>query len=207
MEIIVLPGPRGNVNRERSVIESSTTANMNRRAMTLVEMIIAVVLVGGGLFLLVGWSRIVRDDAKTQLAAELLARLDAGLDQYRAATGVFPPTFNDDPDPVVAALQRHPRTRPLFDGVPDSLWTVSRPRMLVDPWGTRLKYRSDGKRVDVAANNGRPIFISAGRDRLFGDDYPAQRADDLRSDDPRAEGFANHATTKAAASGPALRAN
>ncbi len=207
MEIIVLVGPRGNVNRERSVIRATTTANNECRAMTLVEMIIAVVLVGAGLFLLVGWSRIVRDDAKTQLAADLLARLDAGLDQYRTATGVFPPTFNDDPDPVVAALQRHPKTRPLFDGVPDSLWTVSRPRTLLDPWGTGLRYRSDRQRVDVAANGGRPIFISAGRDRLFGDDYPAQMADDLRSDDPRAEGFANHATTRAATSGPSVQAN
>jgi len=152
--------------------------------------VIAVVLVGGGLFLLVGWMRLVREDARTQLARELMVRLDRALAGYFEAEHKYPVTFDDDADAVVAVLLRHPRARAALEGLPESFWTETPPRTLIDSWGTPLRYHGDAQRPDVRANGGRPIFVSAGRDRAFGELDVSGLADDLRSDDPPADGYA-----------------
>src|SRR5262249_4561919 len=80
------------------------------------------------------------------------------------------------------------RARAALEGLPESLWTASPPRTLIDSWGTPLRYHGDAQRLDVRANGGRPIFVSAGRDRTFGELDLSGLADDLRSDDPQPDG-------------------
>ncbi|MFO0972114.1 MAG: type II secretion system protein [Phycisphaerae bacterium] len=161
------------------------------RGLTLVEMLITVFLIGVGLFLLVGWSRTVREGAKRRLAATSLRMLDRALADYRAASGDFPPAPGDDALAAVQALLRLPATRKPLEALPESLWTPERPRRLLDPWGTPLRYLCDPRRnAWVRANGGRPVFVSAGADREWGTLDSAGTGDNLRSDDPDDAGFA-----------------
>jgi len=155
--------------------------------MTLVEMVIAVTVVGIGLFLLVGSARLIREDARNQLARQLLSILDRALMAYQVAEHSFPPASDGDADAAVDALVRCPSTRGLLRDIPETLWTSGSPRTLVDPWGHPLRYLADPHRHPaVETNQERPIFVSAGRD---GDFAEASEGDNLRSDDPGESGF------------------
>jgi type II secretory pathway pseudopilin PulG len=165
-------------------------ASASRRAMTLVEMTIAVMLVAAVLSLLVGWSRTVRREAKTALTVRVLATLDLALSRYHQAHGVYPSVPNDEPAEVVRALLRDPASAPLADAIPPVLWSYRPPRRLLDAWGTPLKYEADPRKSRyVAANAGRPVFVSAGPDRDHGVSDRARMGDNLRSDDPGPHGF------------------
>ncbi|MBN2563533.1 MAG: type II secretion system protein [Phycisphaerae bacterium] len=160
-------------------------------AMTLIEMTIVVFVVGVGLFLLIGWVNNVRQAAKRDLAIRLLADLDKALVRYHRATGCYPTSHG--PNSAIQAtidLLDHDRTRPILLALPQAVWETPAKRNLVDPWGTPLQYHSatSGSAL-VKANNGRPIFVSAGPDRRFGDGDPAGLGDNLRSDDPGPNGF------------------
>lgn len=161
--------------------------------MTLVEMIITVVVLGISLFLLTGWLGSVRESTKEALAIRMLADLDDALTRYRLATGEFPRSRGPGSDiPVVLDLVAHEKSRPILERFPSQLWQGpgGSKRRLVDPWGTVLRYlSSDSNDGRVKANDGRPLFVSAGPDRDFGDVNPAAVADNLRSDDPGPEGF------------------
>lgn len=164
--------------------------------MTLIEMAVVVLAVAGGMFLLSGWMTSVRQGAKGALATRMLATMDRALARYHRAVGAFPPGLS--PEPVqaaraaAAALFRHDKTRPLLESLPPS---VRRGRSgetfsLVDPWGTPLKYVTAQDDAPFArANEGRPVFISAGPDLNFGDQDSAAIGDNLRSDDPGPGGF------------------
>jgi type II secretory pathway pseudopilin PulG len=159
--------------------------------MTLIEMAVAVLLIGVGLFLLVGWTRNLQMDARKTLAVRLLAELDKALAQYHRANDRFPIA----PQPnaavrVTIALLDFERTRQTLDDLPPSVWRGPGQRLLVDPWGTPLQYYSetDESRY-VLGNNGRPVFVSAGPDRDFGDHDISKIGDNLRSDDPGPAGF------------------
>ena len=163
--------------------------------MTLIEMTITVFLVGLLFFLLIGWMDAVRDRAKEDLAVRLLADLDNALARYRRDTGHFPIARGPDSAiPVVVDLLDHPRTREIIQSFPSCLWRgPDAQRRLIDPWGTPLRYLStDSNDPSVAANGGRPIFVSAGPDRDFGDVELAASGDNLRSDDPGPDGFRLH---------------
>ena len=159
--------------------------------MTLVEMTIVVILAGAGLFLLAGWMNNARQEAKRDLAIRMLSDLDRALARYHRNTGNYPGSLGSNPAAqAVSDLLDHERTRPILETFPVALWQGPNKRTLVDPWGTPLRYypaTSDSPLV--AANNGRPVFVSAGPDRVFGDTDPTGLGDDLRSDDPGAEGF------------------
>ncbi|HVP12446.1 MAG TPA: hypothetical protein VMV94_14820, partial [Phycisphaerae bacterium] len=162
-----------------------------RRAMTLGEMTIVVFLVVVSLFLLIGWSGNLQQDAKRALAVRMLTDLDIALARYHRATGSYPASHG--PDSAIQAtvyLLDHDKTRPILEALPPSVWRGAGKRNLIDPWGTPLRYYpADFGSPCVKANNGRPIFVSAGPDGEFGDDDPSQLGDNLRSDDPGVEGF------------------
>ena len=174
-------------SRGRKQIDESS----RRRAMTLVEMTIVVFLVVVSLFLLIGWTGNTRQDAKRALAVRMLADLDTALARYHRATGSYPTSHG--PDSAIQAtvyLLDHDKTRPMLLALPPSVWKGSGRRNLVDPWGTPLRYFSaDSNSPFVKANNGRPVFVSAGPDCDFGDNDPSKLGDNLRSDDPGVEGF------------------
>jgi len=162
-----------------------------RRALTLVEMIIAVFLVGVALFLITGWTGNLREQAKLDLAARLLADLDKAMARYFRIEGTYPHAAGPNAAlNVTALLLDHEKTRPILEALPDTCWQRRTRQRLVDPWGVPLRYH--GVRSDipyVVANEGRPVFVSAGPDRDFGDNDPARKGDNLRSDDPSEEGF------------------
>ncbi len=161
--------------------------------MTLVEMIITVVVLGISLFLLTGWIGSLRESVKEALAMRILADLDDALARYRRATGDYPRSRGPGSDiPAVLDLVAHEKTRPILERFPSHVWQGpgGSKRRLVDPWGTVMRYLppdSDDERVK--ANGGRPLFVSAGPDRDFGDGNPSAVADNLRSDDPGPDGF------------------
>ncbi len=164
------------------------------RGMTLVEMVIVVCVLGMGLFALVGWMGGVRQDARRDLAVRLLSELDKALARYHRSEGRYP----SSPGPhsatwATVTLLDHDRTRPILEALPASIWRGPGRRTLVDPWGTALRYLSEESGSPfVKANNGMPVFVSAGPDKDFGDQDPAGLGDNLRSDDPGPDGFRLH---------------
>lgn len=164
------------------------------KGMTLVEMIITIILVTVGLFILSGWMSSMRQAARRDLAVRLLSDLDKALSRYCRASGQYPQGAGPNAaNWATTALLDLDRTRPLLEALPDSLWAGPGRKNLVDPWGTPLLYLADPRESPlVRANNGRPVFISAGPDREFGEDDAARIGDNLRSDDPGPEGFRLH---------------
>jgi len=161
--------------------------------MTFAEMIIAVLLVGAAVFLLVGWMETIRRDAKMELARSMLAKLDTALARYHRANECYPPVRGTDSAlDAVVQLINHERTREIIESLPESVRRGPGNRMLVDPWGTPLRYLPEGDPSEyVRANEGRPLFVSAGPDRDFGDHDKSCLGDNLRSDDPGDDGFRN----------------
>ena len=171
------------------------SANTARRhdAMTLVEMAIAILLVAGGLYLLTGWTNGFHEKAKRDLAIRLLGDLDKALSRYHRATGAYPPS--SDPFSAMTATVYFldlDRTRPILEALPAGLWRGPGKRILTDPWGTPLQFQGNSTSPLVRANSGKPVFVSAGPDRDFGDTDPAKLGDNMRSDDPGPEGFRIH---------------
>ena len=165
------------------------------RAMTLVEMVIAVFLLGAGMFLVNGWMSRGREMSKHDLARRVLADLDKALAKYQRSMGCFPPTYGPESaiSVTVSLTDSDKKIREILDRFPDCLWRGPGRRDLIDPWGTPLRYYPESSNSPmVRANNNRPVFVSAGPDRDFGDKDISLAGDNLRSDDPGAEGFRLH---------------
>ncbi len=164
---------------------------LRRPAMTLVEMTIALCGMLVSLFLLVGWTATIREGAKLALAERVLSDLDVALARYYRATGCYPASHA--PDSAIKAtvyLLDFDKTRPILTAFPPAVWSGPGQRNLVDPWGMPLRfYPADSESPYVRGNEGRPVFVSAGPDCGFGDLDPSQLGDNLRSDDPGADGF------------------
>ena len=162
--------------------------------MTLVEMLITIILIAVGLFILSGWMTSMRQAARRDLAVRLLSDLDKALSRYCRTSGYYPDARGPNAaNWATTALLDLDKTRPLLEALPESLWDGPGRKNLVDPWGTPLKYLSDSRESPlVRANNGRPVFVSAGPDRDFGEEDTARIGDNLRSDDPGPEGFRLH---------------
>lgn len=162
--------------------------------MTLIEMVITVSVVGFGLFLLVGWTGDMREDARRDLAVRMLAELDRALAKYHRLTGHYPRTSGPNAaNWATAALLDYEKTRSTLEAFPPSLWEGPGYKNLIDPWGTRMRYHAEDRVSKlVRANGGRPVFESAGPDRDFGDNDPTRIGDNLRSDDPGPDRFRLH---------------
>ena len=162
--------------------------------MTLVEMSIVIFVVSAVFFLLIGWMGNMQARAKHDLARRMLSDLDKALSRYHRATGRFPASYEPSSSKtVIIDFLDHERTRKIMEGLPDSLWAGPGRRNLTDPWGTPVKYfDAESGSIYVKANSGRPVFISAGPDRDFGEGDPSRLGDNLRSDDPGPDGFRLH---------------
>ena len=162
--------------------------------MTLVEMLIVGMIFAGGLFLLTGWMSTTRQASKHDLAVHMLEELDKALVRYHRSTNQFPPCYG--PNSAITAatvLLDHEKTREVLKDLPATLWRTSGQPTLLDPWGTPLRYYATAADSPaVKANNHRPLFVSAGPDRDFGDTNPSRVGDNLRSDDPGPSGFKLH---------------
>jgi|GEM_PF-1013794 len=162
-----------------------------RSGLTLVETLLTIGLTGVTLFLVSGWMSGLRSDARRDLAVRMLRDLDVALVRYRRDTGQYPVGYGDDSRiSAVVHLLDHPKSRSLIDAFPALLKKGPNDATLVDPWGTPLRFLGpDSDDPKVITNDGRPVFISAGPDRDFGDHSPAGLGDNLRSDDPGPDGF------------------
>jgi hypothetical protein len=120
----------------------------------------------------------------------MLKDLDQALVRYRRATGSYPTSRGPDSAiPAVVDLIDHEKTRPILEAFPSSLRSGPGRKRLVDPWGTPLHYYPEDSGDPAAkASGGKPVFVSAGPDRDFGDTNPVARENNLRSDDPDPSG-------------------
>jgi len=181
-----------------------------QRAMTLAETLVAAAVIGVVLAMVALGVATVRSDLKHGQVEQLLATLDEALSAYHQATSEWPadPGVEDEDrasaeqdgsaDRVIAALAAEPASREILDktglvlrvkpgtdlstATSESSWGT-----LQDAWGRRLRCltsasRSPIDREAVAANGGRPIFVSAGPDGRFGTHDIAAAADNLHSD-------------------------
>ena len=159
--------------------------------MTLIELLVACTILGGGLLLVAGLYDHYLDQAKAGAARELIAALARAAAVYREATSADPPGRMDTGcDRALRAIRAHPASAAVLkeDSVPRLLTTDGLTRC-VDPWGIPVRYLTDRSehpehRRRILAGGGNPIFECAGPDRDFGDANPPARLDNLRSDDP-----------------------
>jgi type II secretory pathway pseudopilin PulG len=146
--------------------------------MTLVEMAVGVLVLGIMLFVLAGFARTTRQEAKRDLAVRMLCALDEALGSYMQQYGAPPPGEpNGQANRAIGMLLACGASKSRLESLPAALWRTEAGRTtLVDPWGTPLRYVTDRHesaqmRNRVETNGeppGRPIFDSAGADRQFG---------------------------------------
>lgn len=158
--------------------------------MTIFETAIAAAVVAVLLYMAAGGVRTIRQQAKRNLCARVMASLREALDRYHDATGAYPPSAVDgSAAPALAALRAVAPSAQTLASLPPSLRLGQDPQTGgVDPWGRPLRYlTADASRPedreDVTVNDGVPIFESAGADGHFGLDDPAASIDNLRTSD------------------------
>ena len=154
--------------------------------MTVIELVIAVIVIVLVVSLLMGGARSVRDAAKRTQAAALMGALNRALSAYYELHGAYPPGDASGSAAVALPLLLGSRG-PLPEGI-DSALVVREAtgRTLRDPWGTPLRYiteRYAAQPERAALHGGRPVFVSAGPDRNFGDGNARLNADNIGSDD------------------------
>ncbi|HOW72134.1 MAG TPA: hypothetical protein PKY77_16165 [Phycisphaerae bacterium] len=180
------------------------------KALTLPETLIAGSILSAVLLAVALGVANVRSGLKERQVKEVLAFLNQAVGAYHKATGTWPsdtrppprtPTSDHDQgsaDRVIALLAGVPaariqidRIRPVFR-VPleqPPLPTTTAPAWgtIQDAWGRRLRCLTTASPAPsdqeaVAANAGRPVFVSAGPDGDFGTLDIAATADNIRSD-------------------------
>jgi len=152
---------------------------------TLPELLLSVLVLGVLLSLLVGWTRAVRRDLNMEAGRRLLVTLNRALDAYHAATGAWPPEERlPAAQRAVGALLEQPESAKVMAEISASAWSSADRRRLLDAWRTPLRYLGPQHSPDrVAINDGRPIFVSAGPDREFGERGSVAVGDNIASDD------------------------
>jgi hypothetical protein len=155
----------------------------------LLEIILAAVLLAGGLAITAGAYHHVVTRARvgdTQVLLAGLGRATAALPEDVALSVL---AAADDRH-LLDALCADRQALAALQGVSPYLWKCAEgAATCVDAWGTPLRIitRSTAdaafdQRLQLAG--GGAIYESAGPDRDFGDAGPARRMDNLRSDDP-----------------------
>lgn len=182
-----------------------------KRALTLIETAIAAILIGLLLIVVTQSMNAVRDDLKRRRTETVLVLLDKALTAYHQTTGRWPMDPGDETrvevssendgsgDRVIAALATIPEARKALDQIPPAYRAaapnIDAPASLAgqpwgtvhDAWGQRLRCITaesllPSERDALAANAGKPIFISAGPDKRFGLQNRPNAADNIRSD-------------------------
>ena len=174
-----------------------------RRGVTLSETLIVAVGLGLVLTVMALGVATVRVELETRQAWALLTTLDEALSAYHASTGGWPSGVEVTGDGaggrvgvgdgsesagwVIRALDSVAASRAVLARIGPAL-RVSRPGRvgwtMRDAWGRDLRCLTRASpsladRQAVAANAGKPIFISAGVDRTFGTQEVAGGGDDL----------------------------
>lgn len=116
------------------------------RGMSLIEVIIVIVLIGGILALVANRVLGGQDRANVRLTESQLITLAGKVDQFRLDTGKLP----DSLDQLVSA-----------GGVPNWLGPYAKNEELRDPWGNAIEYRRPG-------SNGPFELVSLGADGATG---------------------------------------
>jgi len=166
---------------------SGGCGRIQRAGIALIELVAVAVLLAAVLLLLARVVEHARTKAKRELAVRVLASLDAALQAYREAHGVWPPGRSDgDASACLAVLCADPATEPARRRLPKS-WrqACEQAGVCADPWGTPLRYVTEARDpARVLANGGRPFFECAGPDRDFGDADLARRLDNILTNEP-----------------------
>jgi type II secretory pathway pseudopilin PulG len=159
--------------------------------MTLVEALLAALVLALVLWLAAGLYVHELDHARTGQARMMIRTLGAALEAYYDAGQAYPlggPTGKADR--TIDALLQVPASAEIMHQLDARLLHLrdGRPECL-DPWGRPLRYiTADIGEMDlqnrVARNNGEPIFESSGPDGRFGHAGNPAAADDIRSDEP-----------------------
>lgn len=172
-------------------------------AFTFPEMILAAVLLAGIIAALIAATNQMRDRAQTVQARKLLGTLARATQEYARLqapqpgpnaqeartpqTPIYPPgAFDASATTALTSLLVLPGTRQILSRL-DWPWNrfLDRPARWADPWGTPLRYVTAVHDPSaVRLNGGRPFWVCAGPNRRFGDDRPAERADNISTDEP-----------------------
>jgi type II secretory pathway pseudopilin PulG len=160
--------------------------------MTLIELLVVYAVLAVLIWLLVGLSRNVRNEAKQEQATRLMAALSRAMAVYQMRNADYPPGGpGTDATGCLLALSRDSACKAVLQGELPARWraVIGEDRPWTDPWGTPLRYVRDST-LDQGAEAGRiPYLESAGMDRDFGDSSPgglARTTDNLRTDEPLA---------------------
>ena len=162
-----------------------------RRAMTLVEALLAGLGLGVVLWVLSGLYDRGLTTARVRQARELLGTLSEALDAYHDAAGAYVPGWpSGSCEAVFPAMLGVPASAEVLATLDVRLLHLhnGRPKCL-DPWGRPVRYVTSRMadpdlRSRVTRHHGRPIFESAGPDGRFGRGSDAASADDLATDEP-----------------------
>ncbi|UCG17477.1 MAG: hypothetical protein JSV19_05490 [Phycisphaerales bacterium] len=170
----------------------ATTRTTNSWAIaTVLEIILVVGVLALAITIVSGLYTHALDRVKTRQATVLIATLDQAVRAYADACGSYP---RGSPDAslrrVLPALLSIPESKRRLAALsPALLFVVDGQPRCHDPWGQQLRCLTDRVAAPASArrveNNDRvPVFESGGPDRDFGDNDPARRADNIRSDEP-----------------------
>ena len=160
-------------------------------AVTLIETVVAGLVLALALWMLAGLYERGLDSARTRQAGELLRTLNEALAAYHDAAGAYlPGQPNGSAEQVLNALLEVPASAEVLGKLEVRLVHLRDGRVdCLDPWGKPPRYvtlqigEMDLRRR-VARNQGKPIFESAGADGRFGHAGDAAAADDVRTDEP-----------------------
>jgi type II secretory pathway pseudopilin PulG len=163
-----------------------------RPAVTLIETLVAGLVLALVLWLLAGFYARGLDTARVRQARVLLRTLDDALAAYYDEAQAYPPGLpNGVPNEALNTLLQVPASADVLATLDLRLLHMrdGRPECL-DPWGRRLRYASPrigdmDLRKRVERNGGEPIFECAGPDGRFGHAGDRYSADDVASDEPR----------------------
>lgn len=168
-----------------------------RQGMGSSETLIAAAAIGIVVVIAALTTSTIQDELKTRQTRDMLWALEQALDTYHRSTGHWPaPPRPADArlDPgrnltaeLIATLKAVPESREKLESIPAILRSTQDEQSdtVRDAWGHPLRCLtadspSEIDRRVVAANGGRPVFISAGPDGDFGELSLPATADNIR---------------------------
>jgi general secretion pathway protein G len=131
----------------KNSIRKSITLPSSAKGMTLLELVVVIVLIGGLLAVLSNRLIGSKSRAEYKLAQTQISGLSQKIEQYQVDLGDYPKTLD--------ALVSAPETADNWLG------PYAKPVEFKDPWGTNISYKPDDE-------SGTYVLISLGADRKPG---------------------------------------